>query len=163
MGSTVRAYVALGSNLGDALGNLRSACDALRALSGCSVMGQSTFHCTAPVGGPVGQPDFWNAVIALDTCLGPLELLDELQGLEAQFGRDRSQEERWGPRTLDLDLLLHGAERCATERLELPHPRMHERSFVLEPLAELAPELLLADGTTVEQRCAALKVAALQP
>lgn len=147
----VRAFVALGSNLGDSARILPAAADALQDEPGIRVVGRSSLHESAPVGGPKGQPDYLNGVVELETSLDPLELLETLQGIESRFGRDRTREERWGPRLLDLDLLLHGDSSSNTERLELPHPRMRERLFVLEPLAELAPELQLAGGQTVRE------------
>jgi 2-amino-4-hydroxy-6-hydroxymethyldihydropteridine diphosphokinase len=99
------------------------------------------------------QPPFRNAVVALDTALEPLALLDALQAIEAEFGRERTI--RWGPRTLDLDLLWYDGGDRETERLTLPHPRAHEREFVLRPLSEVAPELSLA-GSTVRELLAAL-------
>ncbi|MFT7486565.1 MAG: 2-amino-4-hydroxy-6-hydroxymethyldihydropteridine diphosphokinase [Candidatus Paceibacteria bacterium] len=156
MSPLTRAYVALGSNLGDSLWTLRGALTQLAALPGVSLVAQSSFHSSEPAGGPADQPDYWNSVVALDTQLDAESLLGALHGIEEHFGRDRSQEVRWGPRTLDLDLLLFGDECSNTERLELPHPRLAERRFVLEPLAELAPELRLSNGRMVKEQCAYL-------
>lgn len=148
-----RAFVALGSNLGEPRERLAAGLDALRALPGVELLRCSKLHTTAPVGGPAGQPDYLNAVVELRTTLEPLALLEGLQAIEAAEGRDRSREERFGPRTLDLDLLLHGDARLASERLTLPHPRMEQRAFVLAPLAELDPDLVLPlSGLTVGQR-----------
>jgi 2-amino-4-hydroxy-6-hydroxymethyldihydropteridine diphosphokinase len=105
----------------------------------------SSFRETDPVG-KVDQPRFMNAAAALETHLGPRELLDSLLEVERSLGRDRSREERWGPRTIDLDLLLYGDETVDEPGLEVPHPRLAERAFVLEPLLELDPELRLPDG-----------------
>jgi len=138
----VRAYVGLGSNLGDSGATLHAALAELAALPGVQACVASPFYRSAPV--DAGGPDFINAVAALDTTLAPLALLDALQALELRHGRERPY--RHAPRTLDLDLLLHGDTRLDTERLVLPHPRMHERAFVLRPLRDLAPTLTLAQG-----------------
>lgn len=139
-----RVFVALGANLGDPLRQLRGAIAALAQLRGFEVRAVSRFHRTAPVGGPAGQPDYCNAVLEGTSELEPESLLAALLALEQRFGRVRL--EPMGPRTLDLDLLLFGTRRVASESLQLPHPRMEERLFVLEPLAELAPDLVLMDS-----------------
>lgn len=137
--AAVRAYVGLGANLGDARASLRRALEALAALPASRLVAVSSLYRTRPHG-PQDQPDFLNAVAALETALAPVELLARLQAIEAAAGRRRDGP-RWGPRTLDLDLLLHGAARLETPRLVLPHPRIAERPFVLVPLAELDPAL----------------------
>lgn len=134
---TVRAYVALGSNLGDPQATVQAALQALKALPGSALVAVSSLYRTAPVG-LKNQPDFINAVAALDTQLSAEDLLGALFAIEERFGRKR--EFHHAPRTLDLDLLLHGSETRSTARLTLPHPRMHERAFVLLPLVEIAPE-----------------------
>ena len=131
------AYVGLGSNLGDREATLRKAVRLLARLDGVEVVAASSFHETEPVGGPPGQPRFLNAAAWLRVELGPEELLDRLLALEARLGRVRR--ERWGARTLDLDLLLYDDRTIMSDRLTVPHPRMHERRFVLAPLAEIAP------------------------
>jgi 2-amino-4-hydroxy-6-hydroxymethyldihydropteridine diphosphokinase len=136
----IRAYVALGSNLGNPVQTLEDAIDAMAALRGSLLKAFSSLYRTAPVG-LKHQPDFINAVVAVDTRLGPRELLDELFALEARFGRERSVKN--APRTLDLDLLLHGDTVLDDPELTLPHPRMHERAFVLAPLAEIAPGVII--------------------
>jgi 2-amino-4-hydroxy-6-hydroxymethyldihydropteridine diphosphokinase len=140
--AAVRAYVGLGANLGDAAGTLRAALDEIAALPGVSSVATSPFYRSAPV--DAQGPDFINAVAVVDTTLPPLELFDALQAIELRHGRERPY--RNAPRTLDLDLLLYGAGAVATERLTLPHPRMHERAFVLLPLHDLAPDLVLPQG-----------------
>jgi 2-amino-4-hydroxy-6-hydroxymethyldihydropteridine diphosphokinase len=130
------AYVGLGSNLGDPRRQLREAVHALAALPATRLVAASGLYRSAPLGNP-DQPEFLNAVAALDTELDPEALLDGLQAIEERHGRERPF--RNAPRTLDLDLLLYGARVQATDRLTLPHPRMHERAFVLRPLADLAP------------------------
>jgi 2-amino-4-hydroxy-6-hydroxymethyldihydropteridine diphosphokinase len=136
----IRAYVALGSNLGNPVQTIEDAMDAMAALRGSLLKAMSSLYRTAPVG-LKHQPDFINAVVALDTRLSPRDLLAELFALEARFGRERSVKN--APRTLDLDLLLHGETVQDDPELILPHPRMHERAFVLAPLAEIAPELTI--------------------
>ncbi len=134
----VTAFLGLGGNVGDALETLTSACYALHDSTGIAVEDVSGIYETEPWGG-VDQPAFLNCVVRIRTTLSPHELLEELQTTEAAFGRDRSGEERWGPRTLDIDLLLYGDETIATDDLVVPHPRMHERAFVLVPLLEVFP------------------------
>lgn len=136
----IRAYVALGSNLGDPARTVDEAIEALAGLRGSILAAVSSLYRTAPVG-LRNQPDFINAVVALDTLLAPVELLDALFALEEKFGRRRSV--RNAPRTLDLDLLLHGDTVADTPTLTLPHPRMHERAFVLAPLLEVAPDIII--------------------
>lgn len=136
----IRAYVALGSNLGNPVQTIEDAVDAMAALRGSLLKAMSSLYRTAPVG-LKRQPDFINAVVALDTRLDPRALLDELFLLEGRFGRERSVKN--APRTLDLDLLLHGDTVQDDPYVTLPHPRMHERAFVLAPLAEIAPELVI--------------------
>ena len=133
-----RAFVGLGSNLGDREGTLRAAVGRLRRLPGVEVVAVSRFRDTEPVG-YVDQPRFLNGAVELETSLAPDELLAALLELERAFGRDRSAAPPHGPRTLDLDLLLYGEEQVSRPGLEVPHPRLHERRFVLEPLAELDP------------------------
>jgi 2-amino-4-hydroxy-6-hydroxymethyldihydropteridine diphosphokinase len=132
------AYVALGSNLGDRRACLLGALATLAEVTGVELERTSSIRETAPVGGPAGQETYLNGVVRLRTSLEAHALLDVLQGVERQFGRQRL--ERWGPRTLDLDLLLYDDAVIDTERLVVPHPRMHERRFVLEPLCDIAPE-----------------------
>jgi 2-amino-4-hydroxy-6-hydroxymethyldihydropteridine diphosphokinase len=143
-----RAYVGLGANLGDRERTLREAVDSLGAEDGIEVVAVSTLRETEPVG--VGeQPRFLNGALALDTPLGARELLDLLLAVEQRFGRVRTPGEH-GPRTIDLDLLLYGDEQIGEPGLTVPHPRLHERRFVLEPLAELAPDLVVPGRGNVE-------------
>jgi 2-amino-4-hydroxy-6-hydroxymethyldihydropteridine diphosphokinase len=133
------AWVGIGANLGDPVATVRAAITALAQLPQCQLLTASSLYRTAPQGpGTEGQPDYINAVAALNTTLTAPELLTALLGLERDFGRQRSQ--RNAARSLDLDLLLHGNEVLDIPGLHLPHPRMHERAFVLIPLCELAPE-----------------------
>jgi len=129
------AYVAIGANLGDARRAVEGAIESLGRLPHSRLVARSSLYRTAPV--DAGGPDFINAVVALDTGLAPLELLAELQALELAAGRERPY--RNAPRTLDLDLLIHGDAALDTPVLTLPHPRMSQRAFVLVPLAEIAP------------------------
>ena len=133
------AYIALGSNVGDREGHLQAALAALRQQPGIRVMAVSRFWQTAPVGGPPGQDDFLNAAAQVETNLPPHDLMNLLLTIEQNQGRLR--QERYGPRTLDLDLLLYGNSVLNEPGLSLPHPRMHERAFVLGPLAEIEPTL----------------------
>jgi len=136
-----RAYIGLGANLGDREAMLRAALEQLAAEPGVEVVAVSAFRDTAPVG-IVDQPRFLNAVAAVETELAARELLDRLLGVERRLGRTR-EGPRFGPRTIDLDLLLYGDAELAEPGLDVPHPRMHERLFVLEPLAELDPGLVV--------------------
>lgn len=138
------AYVALGSNLGDRLGNLREAIERIDATRGLKVLRASSVWETAAVGPP--QPDYLNAVLEVDSCRTPLGHLQVLLGIEAEMGRVRDPAVQWGPRPIDLDLLWQGGLSRSSPELELPHPRITERAFVLAPLAELAPDLLLQTG-----------------
>ena len=139
------AYIGLGSNLGEREATLREALTRLGELDGVAVVAVSSFRETDPVGN-VDQPRFVNGAAEIETNLGPRELLDRLLEVERSLGRDRSREGRWGPRTVDLDLLLYGDEIVGEADLEIPHPRLAERAFVVEPLLELDPELRLPDG-----------------
>jgi 2-amino-4-hydroxy-6-hydroxymethyldihydropteridine diphosphokinase len=132
-----RAYLGLGSNLDDRLALLQGAVDALAAAGGVTVVAVSSVYETDPVG--PGQPDYLNAVVAVDTALSARELLVLAQALEQAAHRVRK--ERWGPRTLDVDVLLVGDERVHEPDLEVPHPRLHERAFVRVPLADIAPDV----------------------
>lgn len=134
-----RAYVGLGANLGPREETLRRALDLLARQEGIEIVAVSTLRETDPVG-IVDQPRFLNGAVAVDTTLEPRDLLAALLGIERALGRVRDGS-RWGPRTVDLDLLLYGDEIVDEPGLRVPHPRLHERRFALEPLAELDPEL----------------------
>ena len=144
-----RVYIGLGSNLATPLAQLRSALAALAALPQTQLVAQSSFYASDPLG-PADQPRYVNAVAALDTELSPLALLDALQTIELEQGRTRKAE-RWGPRTLDLDILLFGERQLDEPRLTVPHYHMHARAFVLYPLAEIAPDLQLPDGRALTE------------
>jgi 2-amino-4-hydroxy-6-hydroxymethyldihydropteridine diphosphokinase len=150
-----RAYVALGSNLGDRLSRLQRALDALHAEPGLRVVAVSRVYETDPVGGPV-QDDYFNAVVALDADIDAVALLRVGQRLEADAARVRA--ERWGPRTLDVDILLFDEIHVESDELTIPHPRMWERGFVLAPLRDVAPELVPADTTWEGVRAASVEL-----
>ncbi|MFF7710498.1 2-amino-4-hydroxy-6-hydroxymethyldihydropteridine diphosphokinase [Pseudomonas sp. NPDC007930] len=144
--SPVRAFIGLGSNLDAPTEQLRQALAALQALPHSQWVGASALYSSESL--LPGQPLYTNAVAALDTRLAPLELLDALQGIENAQGRVRG--ERWGPRTLDLDLLLYGQQLIDEPRLVVPHNQLHLRAFVLYPLAELVPaQFSLPDGRSL--------------
>ncbi len=132
------AYIALGANLGDRLANLRHAARTLAAMPDVTVEAASALYETAPVGGPEGQGAYLNAALRIRTTLAPAALLRALLSIESDVKRVRDV--RWAPRTLDLDLLLYGAETVAADGLTVPHPRMHERRFVLAPLADVGAD-----------------------
>jgi 2-amino-4-hydroxy-6-hydroxymethyldihydropteridine diphosphokinase len=145
------AYIGLGANLGDARQTIAAAIDALRQSSGILTLKQAPLYSSDPV--DAQGPSFINTVVAIDTTLEPLSLLDRLQAIEQEHGRERPY--RNAPRTLDLDLLLYDMFTIETPRLSVPHPRMHQRAFVLRPLQDLAPALQLAQGSfaTLLARC----------
>jgi 2-amino-4-hydroxy-6-hydroxymethyldihydropteridine diphosphokinase len=158
---STRALIALGANLGRRTEALSSALRALDREDGVRVVRVSPFVETDPVGGPPGQPRFVNAVAELETVLDARALLELLLAIEAEHGRQRESGERDAPRTLDLDLLVFGDERVDEPGLVVPHPRMEERLFVLEPLAAIAPELVLVrTGRTVAERVRELRAGA---
>ncbi|KUJ82502.1 2-amino-4-hydroxy-6-hydroxymethyldihydropteridine pyrophosphokinase [Microbulbifer sp. ZGT114] len=141
-------YIGLGSNLDNPEQQLSNALEAMAALPQTRVLRCSSFYLSAPVG-PGDQPDYINAVAELETALEAEALLDHLQAIEARHGRERSV--RWGARTLDLDILLFGRETINSQRLQVPHPRIGERNFVLLPLAELEPRLTLPEGESIQE------------
>lgn len=148
----MQACVGLGANLGDAHATLHAALDALRALPHSELGAVSSIWRTAPIDS--SGPDYLNAVALLQTQLAPQALLAELQRIERAHGRERPY--RNAPRTLDLDLLLYGDETIATATLQVPHPRLHERAFVLRPLAEVAPALVVPGRGRVAELIAAV-------
>ncbi|MEQ8756668.1 MAG: 2-amino-4-hydroxy-6-hydroxymethyldihydropteridine diphosphokinase [Coleofasciculus sp. G1-WW12-02] len=138
MSQSQQCAIALGSNLGDSSAILEAAIVMLAKTPGITVTSQSSWYQTAPVGPP--QPDYLNGCVIIDVQLTPQDLLQTTLSIEKQFGRERP--ERWGPRTLDLDILLFDNLIIDTPTLQIPHPRMSERAFVLVPLAEIAPDWL---------------------
>lgn len=155
-----RVYIGLGSNLDKPRQQLHSALEALASLPHSRLVGHSSLYASDPLG-PADQPRYVNAVAALDTELQPWSLLDALQRIEQEQGRVRKAE-RWGPRTLDLDILLFGERQIDDARLTVPHYHMHARPFVLYPLAELAPELQLPDGRDLHELLAACPFTGLE-
>ena len=145
-GATARAYIGLGANLGDSVATLIAVWDRLLATPGVLDGKRSPLYRSAPV--DATGPDFINAVGVIDTTLTPLALLDVLQALEQLHGRQRPYPN--APRTLDLDLLLYGTLQLKTDRLVLPHPRMHQRAFVLRPLLDIEPRLQLEQGSVAD-------------
>lgn len=157
----MRVYLALGSNLADPLHQVRSALDALAAIPQSRLIACSSLYRTPPYG-PPDQPDYLNAAVALDTELSPEALLDHTQRIELEQGRVR-KDHRWGPRTLDLDIMLFGNLTLATTRLTVPHYDMHNRAFMLLPLREIAPDLCLPDGTRIADLLAPLDSSVIRP
>jgi 2-amino-4-hydroxy-6-hydroxymethyldihydropteridine diphosphokinase len=138
--TTTHCLIALGSNLGDRLDNVRAGAAQIGAADGVDIVAVSQLYETAPVGGPENQGPYLNAAIAVDTTLGAADLLALLHRIEA--GRERQRVEHWGPRTLDLDLLVHGDLVTDTASLQVPHPRMHERRFVMVPVCDIAADVV---------------------
>ena len=155
-----RAAIGLGANLGDAAGSVRAAIDALVGLPGTALQAVSRFYRT-PAWGVTAQPDFINAVAMVDTELDARSLLDALLAIEREHGRVRVDGERWGPRSLDLDLLLYGDAVIDAPGLRVPHPHLHERAFALLPLLEIWPDVAIPGVVSVRD-CAA-GMAALTP
>ncbi|CNH16227.1 2-amino-4-hydroxy-6-hydroxymethyldihydropteridinepyrophosphokinase [Yersinia aldovae] len=144
-----RVYIALGSNQSMPLQQAKTALEALEHLPRTRLVACSPFYRTKPLG-PQDQPDFLNAVVALDTDLPPEQLLDHTQAIERNQGRVR-KEQRWGPRTLDLDIMLYGSLVIKTDRLTVPHYGLKEREFMLYPLADIAPDLIFPDGEALSE------------
>ncbi|GHD52917.1 2-amino-4-hydroxy-6-hydroxymethyldihydropteridinediphosphokinase [Marinobacter persicus] len=160
---TTQAYVGLGSNLEQPANQLARAITALAALPDTTLLAQSPFYASRPVG-PQDQPDFVNGAVLLATGLSALQLLDQLQAIEQAHGRERLR--HWGPRTLDLDLLVFGDQAIQNDRLTVPHAELANRDFVLQPLLDLAPELTLPDGRTIRelrQHCPDNRLRKLEP
>ncbi|QIR21612.1 2-amino-4-hydroxy-6-hydroxymethyldihydropteridine diphosphokinase [Enterobacter sp. SES19] len=142
------AYIAIGSNLASPLEQVNAAVQALGEIPQSKIVAVSSFYRTPPLG-PQDQPDYLNAAVVLETALDAETLLDNTQRIELQQGRVRKAE-RWGPRTLDLDIMLFGHETINTERLTVPHYDMKNRGFMLWPLYEVAPNLIFPDGTSLK-------------
>ena len=142
-----RVYIAIGSNLASPLEQVNAALAALAEIPDSQIVAVSPFYRTPPLG-PQDQPDYLNAAVALDTDLAPETLLDHTQRIELQQGRERKAH-RWGPRTLDLDIMLFGDRQIATPRLTVPHYDMKNRAFMLLPLVHIAPDVCFQDGVKV--------------
>ncbi|WP_375321204.1 2-amino-4-hydroxy-6-hydroxymethyldihydropteridine diphosphokinase [Aliivibrio logei] len=145
----IKVIIAIGSNLGNPVEQAKVAIEALHHLPNSKVTVTSSLYSSSPMG-PQDQPDYINAVVELETNLEPLDLLDLTQKIELEQGRVR-KDERWGPRTLDLDIILFGDQTIDNERLTVPHYGMKKREFVLYPLAEIYNDLTFPDGTTLSQ------------
>jgi len=156
-----RVYLALGSNLADPLHQVQEALDALAVLPRTTRVITSSFYRTPPYG-PPDQPDYLNAAVALDTELAPEDLLDQTQRIEQEQGRVR-KDQRWGPRTLDLDIMLFGSLTLNTPRLIVPHYDIHNRAFMLVPLLEIAPDITFPDGRRATEILAMLDASAIRP
>ena len=141
-----RAFLSLGSNLGDRAATLDAALRELEASGEVRVVRRSSLYATAPVG-KTDQPEFYNLAVEVETALAPEALLDRCQAVERHLGRVRG--ERWGPRTLDMDILLYDRQVVSTERLIIPHAELLRRRFVLEPLLQIAPDAALPDGSPI--------------
>lgn len=153
------AFVGVGSNLDLPEKQVMQACRHLAQIEHAALLRQSSLYRSQPLG-PQDQPDFVNAVVLLETTLPPYDLLDALQAIENQQGRVRGL--RWGPRVIDLDLLLYGEDELETERLRVPHPGLTLREFVVYPLAEIAPDLILPSGESILSLQAACPMRGLQ-
>jgi 2-amino-4-hydroxy-6-hydroxymethyldihydropteridine diphosphokinase len=154
-----RAWVGLGGNVGDAIATVHAAIEALARLPDTRLLRASRLYRT-PAWGVSEQADFINAVALLETSLGPRALLDRLLGIERSFGRERR--ERWGPRILDLDLLLHGDDVIDEPGLHVPHPHLHERAFALLPLLEISPDATIPQRGPVRDALSALACEGIQ-
>lgn len=161
MTRTATAYIGIGSNLAEPLLQVQRAVAALEKLPSVDLLAVSPWYGSHSVGGPTNQPDYINGAACVQTTLSPHALLDALQTIEHQQQRVRS--ERWGARTLDLDLLLYDNICLHDARLTLPHPRLHERAFVLAPLTDIAPQLALPNGCSVASLLPALSTEGLWP
>ncbi|MBW1216166.1 2-amino-4-hydroxy-6-hydroxymethyldihydropteridine diphosphokinase [Pantoea allii] len=156
-----RVYLALGSNLADPLHQIDAALSALDALPDTQRVATSAFYRTPPYG-PPDQPDYLNAAVALDTALSAEALLDQTQRIEQEHGRVRKAE-RWGPRTLDIDIMLFGTASLNSDRLIVPHYDLLNRAFMLVPLLEIAPDLSLPDGRSLKLILAKLDRSSIRP
>ncbi len=162
MTEPVVAAIGLGGNVGNAAATLRQAAQALDALPGTRLLRLSRLYRT-PAWGVEDQPDFVNAVALVQTALAPRPLLEALLEVERRFGRDRARERRWGPRTLDLDVLLYGAQVIDEPGLQLPHPRLHLRAFALAPLLEVAPDAEIPGFGPARNAASAMDMSNIHP
>ena len=162
MNAPTVALIGLGGNLGDAVATVRGAFQELDALPHTRLLRASKLY-RSPAWGRTDQPDFINAVAMVETTLGARELLDAMLGIEHDAGRERHADERWGPRTLDLDLLLYGDAVIDEPGLHVPHPHLHERSFALVPLVEIAPDAMIPGIGPVRAALAAMAPSGIEP
>lgn len=162
MNAATVVFVGLGGNVGDAAATLRDALQALDGLPETRLLRASRLYRT-PAWGVTSQPDFVNAVAMLETRRPPQTLLSDLLSIERAAGRDRSGGDRWGPRTLDLDLLLYGDALIDEPGLHVPHPHVHERAFVLVPLLEIAPEVVIPGVGPARESLIAMENVDIQP
>ena len=162
MTPVIQACIGLGANLGDAADTLRKAVEALGYREGIAVREVSRFYRT-PAWGREDQPDFINAVVRVETSLAPRALLERLLAVEAEFGRHRVDGERWGPRTLDLDLLLYGDAVIDEPGLQVPHPHLHERAFALVPLLDVQPEARIPGRGDARDAVSVLDMSNIRP
>lgn len=156
-----KAYIGLGSNLQQPIQQVKQALQALAGLPDTQLLAHSRLYCSAPMG-PPDQPDYVNAVAALETSLPALDLLHALHAIEQAQGRIRDGQ-RWGPRTLDLDILVYGDECINDEQLVVPHPGLHDRNFVLYPLKEIAPGLVIPGRGALSDLVARCPASGLEP
>ncbi len=161
-GEVIRACIGLGANLGEAAASVRAAAAALAALPRTRLLAVSRLYRT-PAWGREDQPDFINAAACVETTLAPLELLQALLDTEQAFGRRRDPHDRWGPRTLDLDLLLYGDRVLDLPGLQVPHPRLHERAFALVPLAEIAADATIPGHGTLRDVLGRIESGSIEP
>lgn len=143
----ITSYIGLGANLNNPVVQLVKAINALKSLPQSQFVAASPMYCSKPLG-PADQPDYMNSVVKIETALSPEELLDALQKIELEQGRER-KDERWGPRVIDLDILLYGNQTIHTDRLTIPHYHMGEREFVLYPLFDIDSDVTMPDGTAI--------------
>jgi 2-amino-4-hydroxy-6-hydroxymethyldihydropteridine diphosphokinase len=156
-----RVFIGLGGNQGNSQDILRQAVEHISALPDCHMIALSSFY-QSPAWGGIEQDDFVNAVLEMRTELEPMVLLEQLLEIESNFGRNRNNEVRWGPRSLDCDILLYGDIQIDSEHLKIPHPRMTQRAFVLKPLAELDSHLVIAEFGNVSSLLAAVNDQSVQ-
>ncbi|AKJ42942.1 2-amino-4-hydroxy-6-hydroxymethyldihydropteridine diphosphokinase [Pragia fontium] len=156
-----QVFIALGSNLNQPLAQIDAALDAIKHIPQTQLVNCSRFYRTKPLG-PQDQPDYLNAVVEITTQLQPEQLLDATQLIELNQGRVR-KDERWGPRTLDLDILLFDNQTINTPRLTVPHYDMHNRAFMLYPLADIAPDLVLPNGISLAEMLQRIPADGLEP
>ncbi|MFN7182702.1 MAG: 2-amino-4-hydroxy-6-hydroxymethyldihydropteridine diphosphokinase [Thermomonas haemolytica] len=165
MSEVVRACIGIGANLGDPVAAVRGALDALDAIPGCRLVAASRLYRT-PAWGRLDQPDFVNAAAVLETALAPRALLEALLAVERRAGRERGGEQaarRWGPRVLDLDLLLYGEQVVDEPGLRVPHPHLYERAFALVPLAEIAADAPFPGHGRVGEALRGVDVTGVEP